>query len=96
MGKKVVWSPSARKDLKSVVSYIAVDNPVAALEVGRKIIESSRQIELFMESARMVPEFQDESIRERIVGTYRVIFRSKDEQIEVVRVWHAARGQPRI
>ncbi len=96
MGKTVVWSPSARKDLKSIVSYIAADNPVAALEVGREIIESSKQIELFMESARMVPEFQDESIRERIVGAYRVIFRFKDEQIEVVRVWHAARGRPRI
>lgn len=96
MGKTVVWSPSARQDLKSIVSYIAADNPAVAFEVGQKIIDSSKQIELFMESARMVPEFQDESIRERIVGAYRVIFRSKDEQIEVVRVWHAARGLPRI
>lgn len=96
MGKTVVWSPSAWQDLKSIVSYIAADNPAVAFEVGQKIIDSSKQIELFMESARMVPEFQDESIRERIVGAYRVIFRSKDEQIEVVRVWHAARGLPRI
>ena len=96
MGKAVIWSPLARGDLRSIVSYIASDNPDAAFEVGQRIIDSSKQIEEFERSARMVPEFRNESIREIIVGSYRVIVRVKEDRIQVVRVWHAARGRPRI
>lgn len=96
MGKEVIWSPLAQGDLRSIVSYIAADNPDAAFEVGQRIIDSSKQIEEFEESARMVPEFGNESIRELIVGSYRVIFRIRDDRIQVVRVWHAARGRPKI
>ncbi len=96
MGKAVIWSPSARGDLRSIVAYIANDNPQAALAIGQRIINSSKQIERFQESARMVPEFRDDSIRELIVGKYRVIFRVHQDRIEVVRVWHAARGRPNV
>lgn len=86
MDKAVIWSPLARGDLRSIVSYIAVGNPDAAFEVGQRIIDSSRQIEEFEESARMVPEFRNESIRELIVGSYRIIFRVEVDRIQVVRV----------
>jgi len=39
MGKAVIWSPSARGDLKSIVSYIAADSPDAAIEFGQRIID---------------------------------------------------------
>lgn len=96
MGKAVIWSPSARADLKSLVSYIADHNREAALRLGQKIIDSSKQIEIFEASARVVPEFNSTEIRELIVGTYRIIFRIQQERIEIVRVWHASRGHPKI
>lgn len=96
MGKAVIWSPSARSDLRSIVSYIATDNPDAAIEVGQRIINRSKQVEQFESSARMVPEFGNRAVRELIEGNYRIIFRFKGERIEVARVWHAARGRPTI
>ena len=96
MGKAVIWSPPARGDLRSIVSYIAADNPNAAIEVGQRIIDRSKQMEEFEISARMVPEFRNKSIRELMEGNYRIIFRIRSNQIEVARVWHAARGRPNI
>jgi len=96
MGKPVIWSPSARGDLRSIVSYITADNPKAAIETGQRIIDRSKQIEKFEGSGRMVPEFRNKSIRELVEGNYRIIFRIQRNQIEVVRIWHAARGRPHI
>ncbi len=82
--------------MRSIVSYIATDNPDAAIKTGQRIIDRSKQIEEFEGSARIVPEFRDKSIKELIEGNYRIIFRIQSNQIEVVRVWHAARGRPQI
>lgn len=68
MAKRVIWSPSARKDLKSIVQYIGQHNKDAALALGRRIIDSSKQVENFSQSARIVLEYGDPKIRELIVG----------------------------
>jgi toxin ParE1/3/4 len=96
VGRTIIWSPSAKADLKSIVSYVAEYNREAALRLGIKIIDASKQIEKFEKSARVVPEFCNPEVRELITGSYRVIFRVKGERIEIIRVWHAARGQPEI
>ena len=47
---------------------------------------------------RVVPEFKIENIREFIHRPYRIVYRVREDQklIEILRVWHAARGIPRI
>jgi plasmid stabilization system protein ParE len=52
----------------------------------------------FPQRGRVVPEFSDESIREIIVGAYRIVYRIDYDRrlIEIVRFWHAGRGIPEI
>jgi plasmid stabilization system protein ParE len=47
---------------------------------------------------RVVPEFKIKSIREIIHRPYRIVYRVGEEQelIEILRVWHAARGIPKL
>ena len=45
---------------------------------------------------RVVPEFGQQDLHEVLVAPYRIIYRLKDDLIEVVRVWHAARDMPEI
>jgi len=47
---------------------------------------------------RVVPEFDNGNIRELIETPYRLVYRIDEshESIEVVRIWHAARGKPEI
>lgn len=40
---------------------------------------------------RRVPEWDDEEIRERIVGNYRLIYRVRNSQVVVIAVVHGAR-----
>lgn len=96
MGYAVAFSPSARRDLSNIVRFIAMDAPERARAFGRLLLDRTRRLGEFPELGRVVPEFQDESIRELIVGTYRIVYRVDvhERRIDVVRFWHAARGAP--
>ena len=74
MDFKLVWTPLARDDLREIVRYIARDNPAAALRVGERILNSVEPLKSMPQMGRMVPERQDETIREIIRGNYRIIW----------------------
>jgi len=99
MDYRVVLSPSARADIRSIVRYISDDDPDRAMTFGRQLILEARKLAKFPELGRVVPEIGDRSIREIIVRrNYRVVYRVNRELklIEVVRFWHAARGVPEL
>ncbi len=50
----------------------------------------------FPQLGRVVPEENDEAIREIIFRSYRIIYKVEREIIAIVRVWHGARGEPDI
>lgn len=96
MDYQVRLSPSARSDIQDIVRYISIDDANQALRFGRFLIHHS--LGKFPERGRMVPEFDDASIREIIVRSYRIIYRVNHQtvSIEVIRFWHAGRGIPEI
>jgi toxin ParE1/3/4 len=98
MGHSVVFSPSARRDLRDIVRYISLDAPVRAEDFGRLLLDSVRHLGDFPEQGRVVPEFDDPAIRELVVRNYRVVYRLDHvrQRIEIVRFWHATRGQPEL
>jgi len=98
MDYQVVLSNSARADLRKIVRYISLDAPDRALQFGRFLISHTKSLAQFPGLGRVVPEFGDDSIREIIVRSYRVVYRVNHSQrlIEVIRFWHAARGFPEI
>jgi len=98
MGYAVVLARSAEADLEAIVSYVARDNPQAALRLGRALVVALRSLEAFPQLGRVVPEFNQESLREIVRRPYRIIYRVNDaaERIEVIRFWHGARGEPEV
>ena len=98
MGFKIVFTRPAIADLEGLVSFIARDNPRAAQRFGYAIIEKAEKLNDFPFLGRVVPEFEIENLREIIHRPYRIIYRVREEQelIEILRVWHAARGIPRF
>ncbi len=98
MDFKIIWSPTARFDLKDIVSFIAESDPVTAESFGLRIIDYAERASRFPKSGRIVPEFDIEILREFIFYSYRIIYRIKDESqvVEIARVWHSARGIPVI
>jgi plasmid stabilization system protein ParE len=52
----------------------------------------------FPKMGRVVPEAEDENIREIILRPYRVIYQVIEQQqiVAIARIWHGARGDPEI
>jgi toxin ParE1/3/4 len=95
---QVIWSPEALDDLHSLTSFIAQDNPRAAESVGLALINGTELLSKHPLLGRLVPELNNTSIRELIRPPYRVIYEVSKRRrlVEVLRIWHGARGTPEI
>jgi len=91
MAYRLVWSPRAVADVEAIAAYIASDSPSYAHTVIRKIITSTVSLKQFPLSGRKVPEFDDESIRELLAYSYRIIYAIEQRQVTVVAVIHGKR-----
>jgi plasmid stabilization system protein ParE len=91
MDLKVVWSPEAIEDVESIAQYIGRDSEFYARAVAARIIQMARSIEGFPWMGRVVPELEDEKIRERLVYSYRVVYQMQATRILIVAVIHGAR-----
>ena len=98
MARKVIWSDEAIADLAAAVSYIATDRPIVAEKFGLAIFEKTRQLANFPLIGRILPEENNPAVREIIFDPYRIIYEvNPDSQtVEILRVWHGARGQPEV
>lgn len=96
MDRPVRLSPAARRDLESIVRYISFDNPQRAIVFGERLLDRARALGRHSDRGRVVPEFGDPGLREIIVQAYWLIYRlnPRNDGIEIVRIWHAARGVP--
>ncbi len=91
MALKLIWSQLAIDDLDDIAKFIAKDSEDYAKIFVRKIVEQVERIPDFPLLGRVVPEIQDEQVRERIYQNYRLVYRIKDDSIEIVRVFHHGR-----
>src|ERR1700758_2143953 len=98
MGFKIVFTRPAIADLEALVEFIARDNPPAAEKFGFEIIEKVAKLDALPFFGRVVPEFKIDNIREVIHRPYRIVYRVHEaaDVIEILRVWHAARGIPKV
>jgi toxin ParE1/3/4 len=98
MAFKIVWSQQARDDLQAIVLFIAQDNSTVAESFGYQLMSKVDLLMQFPLVGRVVPEENDETIREIIFRPYRIIYKvmAKEQIIGIARVWHGARGEPEI
>jgi toxin ParE1/3/4 len=88
---EIIWTPFALEDLQSVYDYIAKDSPTYASRYIDKLVSRIDILIEYPEAGRIVPEFEDESIRELIEGSYRLIYKIRSiDEIAIVRVHHSA------
>ena len=98
MAFKIIWSEQARDDLQSIVLFIARDNPNVAESFGYLLMSKVDALAPFPQLGQIVPEEQDENVREIIFRPYRIIYKVLAEKqiVAIARVWHGARGEPEI
>lgn len=59
-----------------------------------RLTDRSEQIATFPLSGRMVPEYAASNVREVIESPYRIIYRVKPDQIDILAVVHSAQMLP--
>jgi toxin ParE1/3/4 len=91
---KVCWTENAIGHLVNIYEYIAINSPTYGKRMVDRITLRSEQISQQPLSGRKVPEYDAEDVRELIEKPYRIIYRVKPTQIDVLAVIHGARILP--
>ena len=91
---KVTWTNHALQQLSEIYEYIETDSPYYALQMVDRLTDRSKQIAKFPRSGRVVPEYNHPDVREVIEGSYRIIYKIKKNQIDILSVIHSAINGP--
>jgi plasmid stabilization system protein ParE len=91
---RVHWTENAIGHLVNIYEYIAINSPTFAKRMVDKITCRSEQIADHPFSGRKVPEYEADDVRELIEFPYRIIYRIKSDQIDILAVIHGARRLP--
>ena len=83
---RVEYAPKAQRDIEDIVAYIAEDDPVAADAWVSRLMARAALAAATPRAGRVVPEWEDKTIREVFVRTYRIIYRIDPKRILVLRV----------
>ena len=89
---KIVWTDSAIYDLNDIGEYISKDSVKYAELTVERLFNAVDIVEDFPDAGKMVIELNDESIRELIRGSYRIVYRKKSiDRIDILTVHNSAR-----
>jgi addiction module RelE/StbE family toxin len=91
---RVYWTDTALEHLLAIYEYIDQNSPLYARQVVDRLTRRSEQIALFPLSGRIVPEYKIQDIRELIEGPYRIIYRIKEDQLDILAVLHSRQHLP--
>ena len=83
---KLVFSARARDDLVRLREFVAEKNPQAAERVARVLLAALRRLVDHPHLGRPVEEIP--ACRDLVAGTYVVRYRSAEERVEIIRIWH--------
>ena len=87
---EIHWTNNAEEHLDSIFVYISKNSEDYAIRTVDRLTKRSIQISKFPYSGRIVPEYENEKIREVIEGSYRIIYFIKNDQIDILAVIHGA------
>lgn len=91
MAYHIKWSPRAASHFEEICDYIGKDSKYYSALFAKKIIAIVKAIPQFPKAGRIVPEYNYENLREKIYENYRIVYRIKEEVIEIVAICHGSR-----
>ena len=91
MALPIRWSPRAANQLEAICNHIEQHSPRYAAVFAQRVMRTIKSIPANPRLGRVVPEYRDASLRERIYQGYRVVYRLTDDAVEVVAICHGAR-----
>lgn len=90
MGKRVAWTSEAQLWIQEIHDYIAQDNPAAAQRTVRGIYAKAELLELHPEMGYRYEAPAGFEVRILLYGHYRIAYRIRAEEIDVLGVFHGS------
>ena len=91
MAWKVRWTGPALEDLELIAGYIAADSKYYSAAFVREIRDAARSLKQVARRGRVVPEISDPTIRELLIGNYRLLYQLRTSEALVIALIHGAR-----
>ncbi len=89
---KVRWTDQAVDDIENIAEFISKDSVKYSKIQVKRFFDITRILEKQNKFGRIVPEINNDLIREIIQGNYRIIYRIvSDNQIDIITVHHSRR-----
>ena len=89
---RLIWTDQAIADLGAIGDYIAKSSERYAKLTVKNLFDRTEILKSHPLAGRIVPEKNDEGIRELIEGNYRIIYEViSADQINILTVYHSAR-----
>jgi len=85
--RRIRWTTEASDQLEAAVKRILQDNPTAARNVGQAVIDRIEQLAAFPGLGR---PGEVKGTRELVSQPYVVVYRSTEEMVEILHIWHGA------
>ena len=87
----IQWSLTAEEDIREIELYIARDSIHYAVHFVDSLIDAVQHLRHSPQMGRIVPEMNQDHIRELIFHSYRIVYLSEDNTVTILRVINAAR-----
>ena len=89
---KIIWTGRSLADLADIGDFISKDSQRYAKLTLEKLIENAKLIERNQLIGRIVPELNQNDIREIISGNYRIIYQNIDTELSyILTIHHSSR-----
>jgi plasmid stabilization system protein ParE len=92
---ELAWSESALGDLEALHAWVGRDAPPLADRISDRVFETVERALSFPRIGRTVSEVADESVREFLFRTLRIVYRVEDARIVVLAILHGGRASER-
>lgn len=88
---EIIWTEPALSDLDAVADYIAIENPLAAVDMVRRVVGHVEQLSDHPESGSRPQELKRSRYRQIIEPPCRVFYRYDGHKIFILHVMRSER-----
>lgn len=88
---EIVWTEPALSDLDAIADYIALENPVAASELVRRVFSHVDQLAIHPQSDSKPPELKRSRYRQIVEPPCRVFYRYDGKRVYSLYVMRSER-----
>ena len=94
--RPVLITAEAQRDLGEIHAYLQREAPFQADDVLERLERSCQDLAIHAMAFPLLPGREERGVHRRVVYPYNVLYRVREEQVEVLHVLHGARDISRL